>query len=149
MIIDKLSNSNLYDFKNLRIKKALYFLSVKNFSEINDGKYEIEGDNIFAIINTYNTKNDNDAQLEAHRKYIDVQYVASGSELVGYAPLGNQKVIKNYNEENDYELFGGDCSYISFSERMFAIFFPGDLHKPGIKDFDTEEVKKIVVKVKL
>jgi YhcH/YjgK/YiaL family protein len=149
MIIDKLSNSNLYSGLSERIYKALTYLKETDFSKMELGKYEIEGENIFALVNEYNTKDESEGKLEAHKKYIDVQFVAKGSELMGYAPLENQKIINEYNEQNDITFFEGERSFTNVDEGMFAIFFPTDVHLPGIKVRNPEYVKKIVIKVKV
>jgi len=149
MIIDRLSNSNLYSGLGERINKAFDYLKKTDFSKTELGKYEIDGDNIFALVNEYNTKNENEGKLEAHKKYIDVQFVAKGSELMGYAPLGNQKVIDEYNEQNDITFYSGEKSFTQVDEGMFAIFFPTDVHLPGIKVDKKSYVKKVVIKVKV
>ncbi|MBK7630491.1 MAG: YhcH/YjgK/YiaL family protein [Ignavibacteriales bacterium] len=149
MIIDKLSNSNLYSGLGERISKAFTYLKETDFIKMELGKYEIEGDNVFALVNEYTTKDENEGKLEAHKKYIDVQFVAKGSELMGYAPLENQKVIDEYNEQNDITFFSGDKSFTQVNEGMFAIFFPTDVHLPGIKVNESSYVKKIVIKVKV
>ncbi len=149
MIIDKIKNSDLYRFNNERILNAIKYIRETDFANLSDGKYELQGEELYAIVSSYKTKNEDDAFLEAHRKYIDVQYVFKGSEKVGYIPYNNQAVYKEYDAENDYMLFSERCDYILFNEGMFAIFFPEDLHKPGIKINDSADVKKIVVKVKI
>jgi len=149
MIIDKLSNSNLYSGLSERINKSFAYLKETDFSKIELGKYEIDGDNIFALVNEYNTKDESEGKLEAHKKYIDVQFVAKGSELMGYAPLGNKKIIDEYNEQNDITFFSGEKSFIQVDEGMFAIFFPTDVHLPGIKVNEKSFVKKVVIKVKV
>lgn len=148
MIIDKLSNSQLYSGLGERINKAFAYLKETDFSKIELGKYEIDGENIFALVNEYNTKDQNEGKLEAHKKYIDVQFVAKGKELMGYAPLENQTIIEPYNEQNDITFFSGEKSFTLVEERMFAIFFPTDVHLPGIKVDEPAYVKKVVVKVK-
>ena len=105
MIIDKLSNSHLYSGLGEKINKSFAFLKQTDFSKMESGKHQIDGENIFALVNEYNTKDKSEGKLEAHRKYIDVQFVAKGSELMGYAPLRNQKVIDEYNEQNDITFF--------------------------------------------
>jgi YhcH/YjgK/YiaL family protein len=149
MIIDKLSNSQLYSGLGERINKAFAYLKQTDFSKMELGKYEIDGDNIFALVNEYNTKDQSEGKLEAHKKYIDVQFVAKGSELMGYAPLENQLVIDAYNEQNDITFFNGDKSFTLVEEGMFAIFFPSDVHLPGIKVNEKSFVKKVVIKVKV
>jgi YhcH/YjgK/YiaL family protein len=149
MIIDKLSNSHLYSGLGERINKAFDYLKETDFSKMELGRYEIDGDNIFALVNEYKTKDESEGKLEAHTKYIDVQFVAKGSELMGYAPLGNQKIIDVYNEKNDITFFTGEKSFTRVDENMFAIFFPTDVHLPGIKVNDKSYVKKVVIKVKV
>ncbi len=149
MIIDKLSNSNLYSCFGKRINDALAYLIKTDFSKLKHGKYEIDSDNIFSLISEYQTKDETEGKLEAHKKYIDVQFVAKGSELLGFAPLKNQKIISEYNEQNDIIFYEGDKSFIKVDEGMFAIFFPSDVHMPGIKCKEKAYVKKVVVKVKV
>lgn len=149
MIIDKLSNSDLYSCFGKRINDALAYLIKTDFSKLKPGKYEIDGDNIFALVSEYRTKDETEGKLEAHKKYIDVQFVAKGRELIGYAPLENQKIISEYNEQNDIIFYEGDKSFIKFDEGMFAIFFPNDVHMPGIIYKEKAYVKKVVVKVKI
>lgn len=149
MIVDKLSNSHLYSGLGEKINKAIDYLKKTDFTKMQLGKYEIDGENIFALVNEYNTKDENEGKLEAHKKYIDVQFVAKGKELMGYAPLENQKVIDEYNEQNDIMFFVGDKSFTKVDEGMFAIFFPTDVHLPGIKFDEKSNVKKIVIKVKV
>ena len=149
MIIDKLSNSHLYSSLGERINIALAYLKQTDFSKTESGRYDIDGDSIFALVNEYTTKDESDGKLEAHKKYIDVQFVAKGCELMGYAPINNQKVINEYNEQNDITFFEGERSFTKVYEEMFAIFFPTDLHMPGIKVQKSEYVKKVVKKVKV
>jgi YhcH/YjgK/YiaL family protein len=149
MIIDKLSNSHLYSNLSERINKAFDYLKKTDFSKTELGRYDIDDDNIFSLVNEYNTKDENEGKLEAHKKYIDVQFVAEGEELMGYAPLENQKIIDEYNEKNDITFFSGKKSFTLVKEGMFAIFFPTDVHLPGIKVKEKSHVKKVVVKVKV
>lgn len=149
MVVDKLSNSNLYSGFSEGIKKALNYLLSTNFNEVLPGKYEIDGDNVFAIIAEYQTKAETEGKPESHKKYIDVQYVVKGCELIGYAPLGNQELTDKYNEDNDIIFYKAKCSFVKLDEEMFAIFFPDDVHLPGIKVNEKSYVKKVVVKVKV
>jgi YhcH/YjgK/YiaL family protein len=149
MIIDKLTNSHLYKGLGEGISKAFDYLSKTDFTKIELSKYDIDGDNIFALVNEYNTKDESEGKLEAHKKYIDVQFVAKGRELMGYAPLENQKAIDEYNEKNDITFYSGEKTFTLVNEGIFAIFFPTDVHMPGIKVEKSEYVKKVVIKVKV
>ena len=149
MIIDKLTNSHLYSGLGNRINKAFDYLNNTDFSKTELGKYEIDEDNIFALVNEYNTKDEIEGKLEAHKKYIDVQFVAEGEELMGYTPLGEQEILEPYKEENDIVFFRGDKLFIKVAKGMFAIFFPEDVHMPGIQSGGKSFVKKLVIKVRV
>ena len=72
----------------------------------------------------------------------------SGEELIGYVPLGDQQILEPYKEDNDIVFFTGDKSFTKVSEGMFAIFFPEDVHMPGISTGKISNVKKLVIKVR-
>jgi YhcH/YjgK/YiaL family protein len=149
MIIDKIENAKIYYNLSDRIKKSLDYITQTDLKELQPGKYEIDGENLFALISEYETKTESEGKLEAHKKYIDVQYVIEGEELMGYSPLGNQQVLEPYKEENDIIFFSGEKSFIRVKKGMFAIFFPADVHIPGICVENKSRVKKLVIKVKV
>jgi len=149
MIFDKIENAALYESVSPLLKKAFEYLKQTDFSKLEAGKYVVDGDNLFAMVQEYDTKNDADCKLEAHKKYIDVQYVVSGEELIGVRPLINQTPSKEYDAENDYALYDDTCSFIKVSPTQFAVLFPQDLHKPGIKINTSAKVKKVVMKVRV
>jgi YhcH/YjgK/YiaL family protein len=149
MVIDLLKNMHLYEGLNERFKKAFTYLKETDFLAIESGKYEIEGDNIFAIVNEFVTKNKNECEAEAHKKHIDIQYLVSGTELFGYAPLTNQQPIIGYDETKDVAIYKEEMSYIKLEAGMFMIFYPGDLHQPEMRVLEPVTVKKVVVKIKI
>lgn len=149
MIIDKIENSHLYNGLSKRIEKAFEYINNTDLKNIQSGKYEIDGENIFALISEYKTKPESKGKLEAHKKYIDVQYVIDGEELMGYVPLGGQQILEPYKEENDIVFFTGEKSFTKVSSGMFAIYFPEDVHMPGINTGKISEVKKLVIKVRI
>jgi len=147
MIIDSLENVKHYRNLNERIKKAFEFLEEIDFKTIEPGKYNVEGDDIFALVSEYNTKDQSDAHAEAHERYIDLQYVVEGEEYIGYAPLEDQDIMEPYNVENDIVFYHAQLSHVKFSEGMFAIFFPNDVHAPGIQIESSKPIKKVVIKI--
>ena len=149
MVVDKIENANHYKNLGDRIQKSFDYIKQTNLKKLQPGRYDIDGDNIFALISEYQTKAEAEGKLEAHRKYIDVQYVIEGEELMGYAPLGNQQTLEAYKEENDIVFYKGEKVLIKVTEGMFAIFFPEDVHMPGICVDKKSPVKKLVIKVKV
>lgn len=93
MIVDKIENTPLYKNLGERIQKSFSYIKQTNLKNLNPGRYDIDGENIFALISEYQTKSEAEGKLEAHKKYIDVQYVIEGEELMGYAPLGSQEIL--------------------------------------------------------
>ncbi len=147
MIFDQIKFIDKYRALDEKIELALNFLKNKDFSSMRPGRYQISGDDIFYMISNYKTIPVKDGMLEGHKEYIDIQSVITGSELIGYVPLSNQPETKAYNSEKDYTLYKGHVSLIQMKPGMFAIFYPNDLHMPGLSDMEVK-VKKLVIKVK-
>lgn len=134
-----------------RWDKAFAFLRENDLSSLELKRYDIDGDNVYAPVSEYLTKNEEDARFEAHREYIDIQYVVSGKELIGVAPMSAKATeLEPYNQANDIEFFtvNGGENRLANSSRFF-IFFPGDAHRPGLKDAENSPVRKVVVKVRV
>ena len=148
MIIDLLSNAHLYYNQGPLFKKAFEYLAATDFSTIEKGKYELDGKNLFAIVNEYDTVHPDSEQMESHKKYIDIQYIVTGAERIGHDFLQQQTPSKAYDEEKDFMLFAEKSSFFSILQQgMFAIFFPHDLHLPNIMIDKAAYVKKVVIKV--
>jgi YhcH/YjgK/YiaL family protein len=147
MIIDVLTNAEMYAGLNSRIALGLNFLKSSNFATMEPGKYEIDGKNVFALVQTYQTKPKDSGVWEAHRRYTDIQYVAEGIERIGYANLKTLTVSQPYDKENDFELFKGHGDFLTVSAGTFAIFAPQDAHMPCVAIQEPSSVKKVVVKV--
>ncbi len=146
MILDTLENSHLYNSISKRIAKGFDFLLHTDLEAIPSGKHDIEGDTIFALVQEYQTKPLIECKLESHKKYIDIQYVIRGEELMGVTTKNNQKVLE-VNEEKDYTFYEGTTSLVRVSKGIFTIFFPDDLHQPCVQVQSAAAVKKVVIKV--
>jgi YhcH/YjgK/YiaL family protein len=134
-----------------RWDKAFTFLKNSDLSRLEVKRYDIDGDNLYAPISEYLTKNEDDAKFEAHQKYIDLQYVISGIELMGIAPMSQKKeVITPYDSAKDVEFLTVTSSVnIKATPDKFFIFFPSDIHRPGVKVGENSQVRKVVIKVKI
>lgn len=150
MIIDHLSNASRYYAVHNRFKSAFEFLQNTDLAALEPGKHMIEGEAIFAIASEYDTKAATNEKMEAHKKYIDIQYWVKGEELVGHELLNDLKPSKAYDEEKDFMLFDEAPSFFSkMQPGMFAVYFPTDLHMPCINVDQPTGIKKIVIKVQL
>lgn len=149
MITDVLQNAWRYEGLNEKFKKAFEYLRTTDFSAVGKGKYEIDGQQIFAIVNEFETKDKSDCELEAHKKHIDIQYVVRGTEMFGYTPFTGQIPVVDYSETRDVAFYKDAVSYIKLEAGMFIVFFPSDLHQPEVREFEPVTVKKVVVKIRM
>ena len=146
MIIDNVSNAPLYYNIHKRFEKAFKFLETVDFENCEEGTFEIEGINIKAIISSNKLKNKEDAQLETHRKYIDIHIPISGNETFGWNSAKKlENSVNKYDPEGDFELFYDSATtYFTIVPGEFAIFLSDDAHAPLI---GLGELKKIIFKI--
>lgn len=134
-----------------RLKQALDYISTARSQALADGRYEIDGDRMYALVQSYETLPPDDfAKYEAHRHYIDVQYIREGVELMGWVSLEHIVTNTEYDLKKDVVL--GTCpmslaSPVKVAAGQAAIFFPQDAHAPKLAAAMPCPVKKIVVKV--
>lgn len=149
MIFDTLSNSARYESLNSRFAKAFAYLRTVDGSQPL-GRHDLDGDDCFALVQTYETKPQEKALFEAHRKYIDVQFIQSGRETILWAPLASMaEETMAFDQSKDAALWKlvPDTTAIHVSAGHFAILFPEDAHAPCIEWDQPETVFKVVVKV--
>jgi len=147
MIIDHIKNASTYQGLTGGIRKALDYLAQTDFSALAPGRYEIEGDRVYALVQHYNTRLREKGLWEAHRRYIDVQFVSSGIESMGYAPLETMTVTQPYAADKDCVLFSGNGDFVTATSGTFVIFFPQDVHMPCLACGAPQPMLKVVVKV--
>jgi len=149
--VNRIEFAKSYFANTERWVKAFNFLKTTDLLNLELKRFDIDGDNIYAFVNEYITKNPENAEYEAHRKYIDIQYIIMGKELIGVAPYSlKSEVTQAYDINNDIEFMkvsGG--SDITATPEKFFIFFPSDAHRPNLKFGENSQVRKIVVKVKV
>lgn len=158
MIIDQLSNVQSSLYPNLfsekapnaglakRLQAGFEYLLQTDFSELEPSTIEIDGKQVFAMIQKYNSKPVAQGFWESHRKYIDIQYVVDGVEQMGYANLENL-TSGGYDAEKDLIVHEGSGSFVVLHPGMFALLFPADGHMPQIAVDAPRPIRKVVVKV--
>ncbi|MBF0216560.1 MAG: YhcH/YjgK/YiaL family protein [Candidatus Omnitrophica bacterium] len=146
MIIDILSNRDRYSAMHPGFAAAFSFIHKALREGIGDGEYEIDGRNLYATVSSVRGKGRGGAKLEAHRKYIDIQLAISGTDTIGWKPIGNcLKPEEAYNQARDIILFSDTADmYIPVTGQLFSVLYPEDAHAPlACEGF----VRKIVVKI--
>ena len=145
MIKDNINNYETYTGISNRLSAGFEWILDNNLEEMNDGRYEI-GDGLYANLQTYETKET--ALYEAHRDYIDIQYMIQGCEKCGVTEYKSCKTETEYNKERDIEFLSAENGeYYTLKSGEFFVFFPQDAHKPSIMKEFKQKVKKVVVKV--
>ncbi len=147
MIFDKLSN--LEQYKNIpQLTKIVDYLKENDISQLEPGTYEIDGDKLFIQMNLVDLKTIDEARLEAHDKYIDLQIVFQTEELMGFAhraDLGEPDDDKR-PEKDIFFWNSPEYDLLTVNPGSFVVFFPEDAHAPNIGDgFHKKAIIKIAV----
>jgi biofilm protein TabA len=148
MIIDRLENAGTYAAVDTGIAAALNFLQTTDLEKAAEGRHDIDGDAVYALVMDYSTKPESEGVWEAHRRYIDVQYVVSGVERMGFNNL-DALAAGPYNEDDDYLLLKGSGDFVLMPAGTFMILWPQDAHIPSIAVDQPAPVRKIVIKVQV
>jgi YhcH/YjgK/YiaL family protein len=107
----------------------------------------VDGESVFALVLHLETKPKKAAFWEAHRRYIDVQYIFEGAERMGRADIRALKPSAEYDAEKDLQKLKGRGDFFTVPAGTFAIFWPHDGHMPDVAVKEPKPVKKVVVKV--
>ncbi|MFW2488910.1 YhcH/YjgK/YiaL family protein [Clostridium chromiireducens] len=149
MICENININRNYSSINKNFEKAFEYLRGQNLKELAVGKYEIEGEKIFAMIQEYTTEREEQKNWESHEKYIDIQLIVDGQEVMGFAPVSCLEIKEDFRMDKDLIFYNETTNgaNIKFKSGDYAIFFPEDGHKPGCALNECSKVKKVVVKV--
>lgn len=150
MILDSLANHALYHALSPRIAAGLEWLAAYQ-GDAEPGRYPIQGDDVRAIVQTYETAPAADKRWESHIHHLDIQYIVSGHERIFHSPVGALEVKTPYNEVKDVTFYHEPpaSSSLLLGPGEYAIFYPSDAHKPGCTADDGERVEKVVIKIRL
>lgn len=148
MIFDTINKASFYFALSPNLRKGLEFLlNSENYKNLPLGKTIIDGDNVFVLVQEYDTKPFNEDMWEAHKKYFDIQFIIEGYEEIKVSRIENMTPNTPYHVEGDYWLFTGNGQGIHIAPNQFIILSPEDVHQPCIQINNTiRKVKKIVVK---
>lgn len=150
MILDTLEQADRYEGLAPGITRGLAFLRDLD-PAIPEGRHVVDGEAVFALVSRYDTGPAGERRFEAHRRHLDLQYVAAGAERILHAPADVLEVETPYVAEEDIVFFRDPKASSSLLLRAggIALLFPGDAHKPGCMAGGRSSVLKVVVKVRL
>lgn len=148
MILGSLNNTDRIEQMHPGFKTFFDYVKANDLLGEELGKIEIDGDKLFIINAELDGKLPEDAALEGHREYIDIQLLLEGSDAIGWKPLEDAEEISvDYDEENDLIFYADECDeIINLQVGQFLVLYPEDLHAPGIGD---GKIRKLIAKVKV
>jgi biofilm protein TabA len=146
MIFDLFTNIRRYEALNRGLKRAITFLEATDLNRLAVGRYEIDSDSIYAMVSKEYGRKKEDAQLEVHERYIDIQLVLTGTDYMGWKPLKRCiKPVSGFDRDADIGFYYDEPDvFIPVKPGYFVIFFHEDGHMPLIGD---GELHKVVIKV--
>jgi YhcH/YjgK/YiaL family protein len=148
MIFDTLGNVDIYNAINPRFGKSFQYLRENDLAHLPVGRMDLEGGNLYVLVQEYTSKAPEQGVWEAHRHYIDIQYMVSGMENMGFASIHSLS-SGVYIPERDFQPLSGEGNIVTVFPGSFVIFFPQDGHKPGLFVKEPALVRKVVFKVKI
>lgn len=150
MILDSLANRALYASLSPRIAAGLDYLASFD-PDTEDGRYPIDGEVVYAVVQSYETAPGAEKRWESHEKHLDIQYIVSGQERILHAQASPLEVATPYNETKDVTFYRDPAASTSclLQAGDFALFFPADAHKPGCMAGGRDAVRKVVVKIRV
>lgn len=134
------------------LQKGLEYLRKTDFGAVSPGKYEIDGDRMYALVQEYHPQPKGDRKAERHKKYIDIQYIAQGEECIGFALYTPEcEVLEDKLAEKDAVFYKTvkDEIALNMPAGTYAVFFPNDIHRPCCLGPADALVKKVVLKIKV
>ncbi len=147
MIKDRLENGHSYDSLHKNMRMVMEILQSLNLQELRPGHIELDGRYVYINVDEVDGRNREEAKIEAHKKYIDIQIPISGKEVMGFIPVAELKnVTMPYDEEKDVMFFGDKITeWVTVEPGEFAIFTPEDGHAPLVECGTGH--KKLVIKI--
>jgi YhcH/YjgK/YiaL family protein len=132
MILDTLRSAGYYFPLGERIEAGLAFIQDAVRGALEDGEYEIDGRNVYAVISSGEGGGKAGARLESHRRYMDIHYCLQGEDIIGWGHIDDcSGPASGYNEEKDVQFYPDiPGTWLSLGENSFCVFFPHDAHAP-------------------
>jgi biofilm protein TabA len=150
MIVDRIESLGKYQLVIPYLAEVIDFIADGKLDALPTGSHPIVDDLVRVSVSEYETKDEASVKWEAHRKFIDVQIVLSGSESIGHSDVADLTVVSGYDEKGDFSLYadeGTALTSIALKPGMFCAFFPEDGHKPGCAIASPAKVRKAVFKI--
>ncbi len=151
MIVDRIENVRLYEPMHKRFQRAFAVLADPAIAQKPDGRYPVDGDDVYYIVQHYTTKPMDQGRFESHRKYIDIQALLAGQEVLAWSPTKGLEVVEPYDEAKDIMFYraGTIIAQTRLDPGLFCLLYPHDAHLPSCQVACPANVHKVVFKIRL
>lgn len=134
------------------VRRALAFIRAQDWAALPDGKYEIEGADMFVTAQSYETRERSACRAETHASYVDLQYMLAGKERVGYCAFSPQLEVEEdclaARDACFYKALPDEATFV-LTPGAYAVFFPTDVHRPCCAADEKQRVRKLVAKIRV
>ena len=148
MIFDTLEHWREYTWKNKHFQRAFDYIETLSPTTA-DGRYPIDSDLIYCMVQTYETRPREGHQFESHRTYADIHILLEGEESILWAPTPDLTIIKPYEPDTEFYALTPAPTELVLTPGRFCVLFPQDAHAPSTTHIAQSSVRKAVVKVRL
>ncbi|MDQ1914792.1 YhcH/YjgK/YiaL family protein [Paenibacillus sp. GD4] len=141
-------------FMHPKLREVMDMMLRTNFSELQEGKYSLQGNDVYYTIMTLETRDRKNTKAEKHEQYIDIHYLLEGTETIGYACDNGMNGVVESNLDSDYVLYENvqGEQFTTLTPGMYVVLYPSDIHRPGLTGSSAEpisqHIRKVVFKVK-
>ena len=151
MIYDTKENLSQYKGISKNLDCAIEYLLHTDFTDMSSGKYPVQGDDVFGLVQAPDTREKSAALWESHQSYIDIQYLLCGAEKIGFQNIGSLTDSEPYDAQKDIVFYqnNGKGFFVELEPDTFVVCFPQDAHMPLVCAAQPQSIKKLVVKVKI
>ena len=149
MVLDHVKNAEIYKSLGKNFETALNWMLRDDVKGLEPGRYDVDGDEVFAMVQTYTTLPTEQAKAEAHIKYADIQYVLSGCERFGYEHIDTTVSSGEAKPDSDVFFYEPTKEFFDLHPGTFAIVWPHDVHMPKCMVDGPSEILKVVMKVRV
>ncbi len=151
MIVDRIENGRLYEPMHKRFQKAFAVLADPAIAQKPDGRYPVDDDDLFYIVQHYTTKPIDQGRFESHRTYIDIQALIAGQEVLAWSPIQGLEVVEPYDEAKDIMFYrvGTIPAQTRLELGLFCLLYPHDAHLPSCQVACPSAVHKVVFKIRV
>ncbi len=147
MIWDTWENRGWYNGCHPLMEEAFEFIEKAWKEGLPPGRYPLRQE-AYALVQEYDLSNGCRGRWESHRRYIDVQCLLSGTEMIGCGSVADQAENTPYDEEKDIQFYpDGEGISLKLHDGAFGVFFPQDAHCPQCWGGVVQRIRKVVVKL--